>query len=124
MPGLCNPKVPSLVVRQRMLSRPRTLKINNSVADQWSATLNHSVYIFADSNFTLARPKNLYPGANGMITIKQDGTGSRVISWATGYRGPNGSTPVLTTSASATDEIAWYSPDGYHVDLSMVGGFN
>lgn len=68
-------------------------------------------------NFTLSNPTNLVPGGGGMLTITQDSTGSRVITWGSAYRFPGGTKFALSTAANSIDQIAWYSPDGTHVDV-------
>ena len=58
----------------------------------------------------------LKAGANYILIVKQDATGSRTLSYDTVYKFPSGTSPVLTTTANATDIIHFYC-DG----ISMYG---
>lgn len=61
-------------------------------------------------NRTLANPANIRQGWSGIITVKQDGTGSRTLAYGSGWKFPGG-TPALSTAASAADTIAYYVED-------------
>lgn len=72
------------------------------------ASLSNNFTLVADQNFTLANPSNL---ANGMVLnfrIKQDATGSRVITWGSKYKFPGGIAGVLSTAANAVDFMSCY----------------
>jgi len=62
-------------------------------------------------NLTLATsthlnlPSNVTAGQAGTIIVKQDGTGSRTLSYAGAWEFPSGTAPTLTTTASAEDRI-------------------
>ena len=52
----------------------------------------------------IALPSNIEIGATYMLMIQQDGTGSRLAEWATGYDWGDGeAAPTLTTTASRED---------------------
>lgn len=70
-------------------------------------------------NFTLSNPSNIVAGGTYTITITQDGTGSRVITWSSAYKFPGGTKFVLSTAIGAIDTITCYSPDG--TTLQCVG---
>jgi hypothetical protein len=125
MPGPVHPRLPALANRERMLAYPQALSMTSSgLVTPWDISYYLNATLLAVSSFTMPLPSGLYPGAGGMLTITQDGSGSRVITWASGYRGPSGTKPVLSTAANSPDEIAWYSPDGVHVDLSMQSAYS
>lgn len=50
-------------------------------------------------------PTNVTAGQAGTIIVKQDGTGSRTLSYAGAWEFPSGTAPTLTTTASAEDRI-------------------
>ena len=87
----------------------------NAIVDVVSLTDAASVSISFDqaSNFaitlagnrTLSTPTNAVVGSGGSIFIKQDGTGSRTLSYATEWTFAGGTAPTLTTTASAVDRI-------------------
>lgn len=53
-------------------------------------------------NRTLGAPSGAKPGMSGTILIKQEATGSRTLAYNTAWK-PFGSTPALSTAASAVD---------------------
>lgn len=62
----------------------------------------------ATSNFTLANPTNCVNGKKIIYKIKQDGTGSRVITFGSNFRGSTSlALPTLTTTANAVDIIGF-----------------
>lgn len=61
-------------------------------------------------NRTLANPSNLKKGKSGIITVKQDATGSRTLAYGSGWKFPGG-TPAVSTGANAADTIAYYVED-------------
>ena len=56
-------------------------------------------------NTHLNLPSNVTAGQAGTIIVKQDGTGSRTLSYASSWEFPSGTAPTLTTTASAEDRI-------------------
>ena len=72
----------------------------------------------ATSNFTLANPTNSAHGKKIMYKIKQDSTGSRVITYGSNFRGSTDQAlPTLTTTALYVDYI------GFSYD-AVVGKWN
>jgi hypothetical protein len=61
-------------------------------------------------NRTLANPTNAKSGQSGLITITQDGTGSRIITYGSNWKFPGGAATggVLSTTASAVDSLAYF----------------
>ena len=58
-------------------------------------------------NRVLGLPSNMSGkvGRTGRIRITQDGTGSRTLAYASGWKFPSATAPVLTTTASAVDYL-------------------
>jgi hypothetical protein len=54
-------------------------------------------------NRTLSNPTNVEAGSLYRLIVKQDGTGSRTLSFGTNYKFPGAIVPVLTSTASAVD---------------------
>ena len=77
-----------------------TITPDFSLANNYSITLG--------GNRTLAGPSNLVAGQSGVITIKQDATGSRTLAFNSAWKFAGGTVPSLTTTASATDQLAYY----------------
>jgi hypothetical protein len=62
-----------------------------------------------ENNFTLDNPTNPPPAGVAMslvIRVKQDGVGSRIITWGSKYKFPAGIAPVLSTGADEIDLIS------------------
>ena len=60
---------------------------------------------------TMANATNITAGQSGFIVVRQDGTGSRTLSFGTGWRFPSATAPTLSTSASAVDLIVYTARD-------------
>ena len=56
-------------------------------------------------NTTIAAPSNQAVGQSGSIFIKQDSTGSRVVSFNTAFKFAGGSPPTLSTAGGSVDRI-------------------
>ena len=62
-------------------------------------------------NRTMANATNFNIGQSGFIVVRQDGTGSRTLTFGTGWRFPGNTAPTLTTTASAVDLIVYTARD-------------
>lgn len=63
--------------------------------------------LFPVQSFTLANPTSLLDGMRITIKIKQDATGSRVVTYGSKYKFPGGSTNgVLSTAANSIDFLS------------------
>lgn len=62
----------------------------------------------ATASFTMANPTGAFDGKMFIYKIKQDATGSRVITWDTKFRGSTDvALPVLTTTAAYVDYVGF-----------------
>jgi hypothetical protein len=82
--------------------------------------LSNNYSLTATGNFTMAFPTNVVAGQSGMIAITQDATGSRVVTWASGWVAAGGTKPVLTTAANAVDYISYYVETTGRIFISMI----
>ena len=71
-------------------------------------------------NRTLGFPSPIPPGQSGMIYIYQDGTGSRTLAYTSCWRFAGGSTPTLTTTASAVDMLTYSVRTSAAIDAALV----
>lgn len=90
-----------------------TITPDFAVANNFSVTLA--------GNRTLANPTNLVAGQSGVITITQDGTGSRTLAYGSYWKFANGTAPSLTTTASAVDVLAYYVESSTRITARLVG---
>lgn len=77
-------------------------------------------------NFTMSNPTNMVDGKKIIYKIKQDGTGSRIVTWDTAFRGSTDiALPVLTTTAHEVDYIGFIydAITGFWNCLAVVHGF-
>jgi len=59
-------------------------------------------------NYTVANPINFVVGQSGFISLLQDGTGSRTVSFGPFWDFANSTAPTLTTTANGVDVLAYY----------------
>ena len=76
------------------------VQLNFANAQNFNLTLGINTHLNLPSNPTV--------GQAGTIVVKQDGTGSRTLSYAGAWEFPGGTAPTLTTTASAEDRIDYY----------------
>lgn len=69
------------------------------------ASLSNIFTVTLGGNRTLGNPTNLVAGKTYVWHITQDGTGSRLLSYASNFKFPGGTAPTLSTAAAAVDVI-------------------
>jgi hypothetical protein len=69
-------------------------------------------------NRNIASPSNQVAGPINLyrLTIVQDSTGNRTVTWGADYKFPGGTPPTLSTAANAVDELLFDS-DGSNMKL-------
>ncbi|HJN60304.1 MAG TPA: hypothetical protein QF630_04600 [Alphaproteobacteria bacterium] len=82
----------------------------------WDVSANQVTSVTLAGNRTLDNPTNMQDGATFVLTAKQDGTGSRTLSYGAAYKWPGGVAPTLSTGANDIDILTFVS-DG----TSMFG---
>ena len=80
-----------------------TLTDGATITPNFQTSCNFTVTL--GGNRTMANPSAMTVGQSGSIFIVQDGTGSRTLSWGSYWDFIQGSAPVLTTTASASDRV-------------------
>ena len=66
---------------------------------------------------------NVVVGMSFSIILKQDGTGSRTVTWFSGISWPGGTVPTLTTTINKSD-IFTFICTGSGAYLGMTAGLN
>lgn len=94
-----------------------TLTDGATVAIDFDNSKMQQVTLGGNRTFTFANPLN---GATYILLVKQDGTGSRTVTWPT-IRWSGGSPPTLTTTASKADMIGivWDGTDYFGVVVGL-----
>ena len=75
----------------------------------WDASINQVCSVTLAGNRTMAAPTNQVDGGFYHITVIQDGSGSRTITWNAVFKFPSDTAPTLTTTASEQDELTFRS---------------
>ena len=97
---------------------PNVLSFN--ATQNWDLANGLIHTLTATGNFTLNLPSNAAIGESGVLYVTQDGTGSRVITLASGFKAPAGASIVLSTGANKVDRIEYYVRDTSVIDLSLT----
>lgn len=65
-------------------------------------------------------------GRSGSLTLilRQDGTGSRAVTWPSGTQWAGGTAPTLSASANAVDVLTFFTVDGGGVWFGFLAGAN
>lgn len=77
------------------------IAIDLTQGDNFSVTLEGNRQL----DFPVPAPT---PGQSGRITVTQDGTGNRLLTYEAGYVFAGGASPVLSVAASAVDVLEYY----------------
>ena len=75
----------------------------------WDTSANQVCTVTLGDNRIIGLPTNLKDGAFYHLTVIQDGTGSRTLTWNGIFKWPSTTAPTLTTTASAQDEFTFRS---------------
>lgn len=86
------------------LTDAATIALDLSLANQYRVTLG--------DNRTLGVPTNIVEGQQGVISIRQDATGSRTLAYAWPYEWAGGSAGTLSTPGCSRDQLV-YSVEKY-----------
>lgn len=93
-----------------------TIAVDLSLGDLFRVTLG--------GNRTLSNPTNAVDGQRFMVEFKQDGTGSRTISWGTNYKFGTDLTGItLTTAPNLTDKVLFQVRGSYMDIIAFIKGF-
>lgn len=89
-----------------------------ATANIFELTMNSSI-----TSLTISNPPSSGEAYSFTVIVKQDGTGSRTISWPASVKFPNASTPTLTTTPNKVDILNFITTDGgttYYGALSLA----
>ncbi len=84
--------------------------LTDAATINWDASANQVTSVTLAGDRTFAAPTNQKDGGVYVLTIIQDGTGTRLIStWNGVFKFAGGTAPTLTTTASAKDVLVFLS---------------
>lgn len=87
-------------------SKPVSVAVASSAVSLDFSTGNNFTTIL-NGNVSIANPTTPQPGQSGIIYIRQDGTGSRTMSFNSNWDFVGGTVPTLSTAASAVDALIY-----------------
>ena len=87
-------------------SKPVSVAVASSAVSLDFSTGNNFTTIL-NGNVSIANPTTPQPGQSGIIYIRQDGTGSRTMSFNSSWDFAGGTVPTLSTAASAVDALIY-----------------
>jgi hypothetical protein len=71
----------------------------------WDMQTGFDFIVTLGGNRAIANPTNVKVGQKGRLVVRQDGTGSRTLTWGNSYKFVNGLAPTLSTAANAIDVL-------------------
>lgn len=81
--------------------------LTDAATVSWDVSKGSDAKLTLGGSRTLAAPSNLVEGRDYFLTVVQDGTGSRTITWNAAYDFGTAGSPTLTTTASKADWL-WF----------------
>ena len=96
------------VVVQSQSIGPSTYVISSGVCLLNFGTGNNFEVVLNAATSTFATPVNASGGQTGAITLRQDGTGTRLVAYSGAWSFASNTAPTLTTTASGVDLLAYY----------------
>lgn len=112
----------SLVVTPASLYSTQTLTIDDNVVS-WDLSLGTMATVTLEDNYSLSNPTNMVNGAAYILVIKQDSTGSRLLTFGNAYKFPYGIEPTLSTGGDDIDIISFIC-DGTYLYGAFQGDFS
>ena len=96
--------------------------LTSGTSVSWNAGSNQSAVLVLGHNATIANATNHANGGVYILKVTQNSS-PKTLSWATGYKWPGNSAPVMTATAGAVDVFTFVS-DGTYMYGSFSGSQN
>jgi hypothetical protein len=101
-------------------TKSTVVTLTDAATIAWDVSAGNAAKVtLTASGHTVGAPTNIQTGGFYFLSLIQDGTGSRTVSWNAAFNFGTASTPTLTTTASKTDTFTFYSSNG--TSLYCVG---
>lgn len=97
--------------------------LTDAVNISWDLEDNQVASVTLEGNRTLDNPTNMKDGATYILTVKQDGTGTRTLAYGSAYKWPEGDAPILSTGINDID-ILTFVCDGTYMYGSYILNFS
>ena len=89
----------------------------------WDASLNQVCSVTITDNRTMAAPTNLVDGGFYHLTVIQDGTGSRTLTWNAVFKWGTPAAPTITADATKYDRIDYIIYDASNIHMVWTGNY-
>ena len=96
--------------------------LTSGTSVSWNAGSNQSAVLVLGHNVTIANATNHANGGVYILKVTQNSS-PKTLSWATGYKWPGNTAPVMTATAGAVDVFTFVS-DGTYMYGSFSGSQN
>lgn len=83
-------------------------------------SLNNFFSVTLGGSVTIANPTNQVAGQSGAITVTQDGSGSRTLSFGSDFDFAGGTAPTLTATAAAIDVLSYYVVSANNIVVDSI----
>ncbi|MEI8020697.1 MAG: hypothetical protein WCH39_21015 [Schlesneria sp.] len=90
-----------------------TQTLTDGSAIAWNLATQQVARVTLGGNRQLSNPSNLVDGGTYILIVKQDGAGSRTLTYGTQYKWAGASPPTLSTGANAVDILTFVSDGTY-----------
>lgn len=99
-----------------------TLSSGSALTVNWATGVNQMIVLTANCTFTFSAPR---PGSILAVTLAQDATGSRTVTWPPSVKwGTGNSPPTLSTAPTREDLIRFYYDGTNYASLGVLLGYN
>lgn len=88
----------------------------------WNVTNKANAFITLTNNAVLL-PTGFYPGGTYQLSVMQDGTGGRTLSYSNIIKWASGLTPTITTNAGALDVLNFTAISTNASSTNLVGAY-
>jgi len=96
---------PAQIAQLRSILRVSKYTLTFNTTQNWDLANGLYQTLTVTNNFTLNLPSNIVEGETAFIYVTQDGTGSRLITLASGFKTAGGTGITLSTAAGAIDRL-------------------
>lgn len=116
------------IIRPELKDYAETVDTTASAGSSYEINLEegnvHDITLTANATLTFSNPPSTGKAGSFTLIIKQDGTGSRSITWPASVNWEGGSAPILTTTSSAVDIFVFITTDGGTTWYGFVSGLD
>jgi hypothetical protein len=96
-----------VVVQSQAIGTPTFISASGVITLNFGAGNNFEIVLTSGTQ-TLASPVNASGGQTGTIIVRQDNTGSRLLTYSGSWAFQSNTAPTLTTTASGVDILSFY----------------